>query len=154
MGILGDGRRTKAAKEVPVKNPPHCRPFHAIIQSEQLSAHAKALYVLLLTFADKLGKCRPGKAKLAKMLCCGVRSISRSLRELKNLNIVSWDRGSTGIPNSYIVSDLPVAFAMSPKHEPRSMSPIRGRSDCPTNYHHKTAQQKPDEPESPRVALQ
>jgi hypothetical protein len=76
---------------------------HAIIRSNKLSSNAKLVIYLLLSRAAKDGTSFEGHEGMARDTGLSVRSVQRSLAELKEHWLIDWQRHGQGKTNTYFV---------------------------------------------------
>ena len=74
-----------------------------ILESKDLSVGAKLTYAMLLKYARELDQCFPGQDRLARDIGNGARSVSRRLRELENVSLITVKQRGQGRPNLYTV---------------------------------------------------
>ena len=74
-----------------------------ILESKHISVGAKLTYAMLLKYAREEDECFPGQDRLAKDMGCGLRSITRYLPELEEVELISIQRRGQGRPNLYTI---------------------------------------------------
>jgi len=84
---------------------------NVILRDPRLSANAKVLYILLLSYAWQDRECFPGQDTLADNMGCTRRTIIRTLVELKKFKLISWVKRGLGKSNTYYIERLNDGYA-------------------------------------------
>ena len=75
-----------------------------ILRNPELSANAKTVYSLLLSYAWHNNLCFPGQERLAEHMGAHVSTVSRSITELEDCSLIEIQRRGQGKTNFYIVN--------------------------------------------------
>jgi hypothetical protein len=74
-----------------------------ILESKHISVGAKLTYAMLLKYAREEDECFPGQDRLAKDMGCGLRSVTRYIAELEEVELITIKRRGQGRPNLYTI---------------------------------------------------
>ena len=74
-----------------------------ILESKHISVGAKLTYAMLLKYAREMDECFPGQDRLAKDMGCGLRSVTRYIAELEEVELIKIQRRGQGRPNLYTI---------------------------------------------------
>lgn len=74
---------------------------NALLRSDDLTAHAKLTYAMLLSYAWQNDHCFPGQERLAKDMGAGKRSVIRYIDELQTKGYIRVKKRGLGKPNLY-----------------------------------------------------
>jgi hypothetical protein len=74
-----------------------------ILESKHISVGAKLTYAMLLKYAREEDECFPGQERLAKDMGCGLRSVTRYIAELEEVELITIKRRGQGRPNLYTI---------------------------------------------------
>src|SRR6478736_2327259 len=72
-----------------------------LLHAPGLSRDAKLLYAVLLSYAWQAGSCFPGYARLQADLGCGINQVTKYLRELEGVGLVTRHRRGLGKTTLY-----------------------------------------------------
>lgn len=75
-----------------------------ILRNPDLSANAKTVYSLLLSYAWNNNLCFPGQERLAEHMGSHVSTVSRSIAELEGCSLIEIERRGQGKTNFYTVN--------------------------------------------------
>ena len=75
-----------------------------ILRNPDLSANAKAVYSLLLSYAWHNNLCFPGQERLAEHMGAHVSTVSRAISELEDCSLIEIERRGQGKTNFYTVN--------------------------------------------------
>ena len=75
-----------------------------ILRNPDISANAKVVYSLLLSYAWHNNLCFPGQERLAEHMGTHVSTVSRSIAELENCSLIEIERRGQGKTNFYTVN--------------------------------------------------
>ncbi len=75
-----------------------------ILRNPELSANAKTVYALLLSYAWNNNLCFPGQERLAEHMGAHVSTVSRSITELEDCSLIEIERRGQGRTNFYTVN--------------------------------------------------
>jgi len=75
-----------------------------ILRNPDLSANAKTVYSLLLSYAWHNNLCFPGQERLAEHMGTHVATISRAIKELEEFSLIQIERRGQGRTNFYTVN--------------------------------------------------
>ena len=75
-----------------------------ILRNPDLSANAKTVYSLLLSYAWHNNICFPGQERLAEHMGTHVSTVSRSITELEDCSLIEIERRGQGKTNFYTVN--------------------------------------------------
>ena len=93
-----------------IENPAIRRGFtqipNHILSMRELSANAKLVYMMLLSYAWKDGSCFPGQERMAYDLGVHLNTIGRALQELQSHGLIEIQRRGLQKTNRYIIRDL------------------------------------------------
>ncbi len=81
-----------------------------VLRAKGLSPKAKLVYAALLDYAWQAGSCFPGQQRLADDLDVSIDTVQRALQELRDFQLVAWERRGLTKPNIYAIlrlSDCP-----------------------------------------------
>ncbi len=81
-----------------------------VLRAKGLSPKAKLVYAALLDYAWQAGSCFPGQQRLADDLDVSIDTVQRALQELRDFQLVDWERRGLTKPNIYSIlrlSDCP-----------------------------------------------
>ena len=79
---------------------------NVILRDPLLSSNAVRLYCLLLSYAWDKNEAFPGKETLAWEMGCKIRTVTRTLAELKGHKLIIWHRQGLGKVNIYYIQRL------------------------------------------------
>jgi len=85
---------------------------NVVLRDSKLSASAKVLYALLLSYAWQDNECFPGQDTLAENMGLTVRSITTLLHQLRAKKLIGWKRQGLGKVNIYHIRRLLDAYPM------------------------------------------
>lgn len=77
-----------------------------VLRDGRLSGNAVRLYALLLSYAWQDGECYPGQRRLAADMGVNAKTITRTLRELREKKLIDWHRQGMGKSNIYYIEEL------------------------------------------------
>lgn len=80
---------------------------NAVLRDPSLSAAARLVYGLLLSFQWREPGIFPGRERMAAYLGASVDSIDRCLNQLRDAGLIAWARRGRGETNVYTILDLP-----------------------------------------------
>jgi hypothetical protein len=80
---------------------------NVVLRDPDLSAPAKCVYALLLSYAWDNASCFPGQSKLAEDMGYSERAIRTVLNELRANGLISWERRGFASTNLYYIEPLP-----------------------------------------------
>jgi len=75
-----------------------------ILRNPELSANAKTVYSLLLSYAWHNNLCFPGQERLAEHMGAHVATVSRAVTELEDCSLIEIERRGQGKTNFYTVN--------------------------------------------------
>ena len=75
-----------------------------ILRNPELSANAKIVYSLLLSYAWHNNLCFPGQERLAEHMGAHVSTVSRAITELEDCSLIEIERRGQGKTNFYTVN--------------------------------------------------
>ena len=75
-----------------------------ILRNPELSANAKTVYSLLLSYAWHNSLCFPGQERLAEHMGAHVSTVSRSITELEDCSLIEIERRGQGKTNFYTIN--------------------------------------------------
>ena len=75
-----------------------------ILRNPELSANAKTVYSLLLSYAWNNNLCFPGQERLAEHMGVNVSTVSRATAELEDCSLIEIERRGQGKTNFYTVN--------------------------------------------------
>ena len=75
-----------------------------ILRNPDLSANAKTVYALLLSYAWHNDLCFPGQERLAEHSGSHVSSVSRAIAELEDCSLIEIERRGQGKTNFYTIN--------------------------------------------------
>jgi len=75
-----------------------------ILRNPDLSANAKTVYSLLLSYAWHNNLCFPGQESLAEHMGAHVSTVSRAITELEDCSLIEIERRGQGKTNFYTVN--------------------------------------------------
>ena len=75
-----------------------------ILRNPDLSANAKTVYSLLLSYAWHNNLCFPGQERLAEHMGSHVSTVSRAITELEDCSLIEIERRGQGKTNFYTVN--------------------------------------------------
>lgn len=75
-----------------------------ILRNAEISANAKVVYSLLLSYAWHNNLCFPGQERLAEHMGTHVSTVSRAITELENCSLIEIERRGQGRTNFYTVN--------------------------------------------------
>src|ERR1700693_3370849 len=75
-----------------------------ILRNPDLSANAKTVYSLLLSYAWHNDLCFPGQERLAEHMGVNVSTVSRASAELEDCSLIEIQRRGQGKTNFYIIN--------------------------------------------------
>lgn len=75
-----------------------------ILRNPDLSANAKTVYSLLLSYAWHNNLCFPGQERLAEHMGAHVSTVSRAITELEHCSLIEIERRGQGKTNFYTVN--------------------------------------------------
>ena len=75
-----------------------------ILRNPELSANAKTVYSLLLSYAWHNNLCFPGQERLAEHMGAHVSTVSRAVTELEDCSLIEIERRGQGKTNFYTVN--------------------------------------------------
>jgi Helix-turn-helix domain len=75
-----------------------------ILRNSQLSANAKVVYSLLLSYAWHNNLCFPGQERLAEHMGVNVSTVSRATTELEDCSLIEIERRGQGKTNFYTIN--------------------------------------------------
>lgn len=75
-----------------------------ILRNADLSANAKVVYALLLSYAWHSNLCFPGQEKLADHMGTHMSTVSRAMTELEDCGLLEIERRGQGRTNFYTVN--------------------------------------------------
>jgi predicted transcriptional regulator len=75
-----------------------------ILRNPDLSANAKTVYSLLLSYAWHNNLCFPGQERLAEHMGAHVSTVSRAISELEDCSLIEIERRGQGKTNFYTVN--------------------------------------------------
>jgi hypothetical protein len=75
-----------------------------ILRNPELSANAKTVYSLLLSYAWHNNLCFPGQERLAEHMGAHVSTVSRSITELEDCSLIEIERRGQGKTNFYTIN--------------------------------------------------
>jgi hypothetical protein len=75
-----------------------------ILRNPDLSANAKTVYSLLLSYAWHNNLCFPGQERLAEHMGAHVSTVSRAITELEDCSLIEIERRGQGKTNFYTVN--------------------------------------------------
>lgn len=78
----------------------------AVLRHQKLSARAKTVYAVLLSYSWQRDFCFPAQDRLADDTAMSVRHVQRCLDELKALGAISVKRQGLNLPNLYAIEPL------------------------------------------------
>jgi hypothetical protein len=81
-----------------------------ILRNPDITANAKTVYSLLLSYAWHNDCCFPGQERLAEFMATSVATISRAMSELQTIGLIDIDRRGLGLTNFYTIN-----FVIKPK---------------------------------------
>jgi helix-turn-helix protein len=75
-----------------------------ILRNPELSANAKTVYSLLLSYAWHNNLCFPGQERMAEHMGAHVSTVSRAITELEDCSLIEIERRGQGKTNFYIIN--------------------------------------------------
>ena len=75
-----------------------------ILRNPDLSANAKTVYSLLLSYAWHNNLCFPGQERLAEHMGVNVSTVSRATAELEDCSLIEIERRGQGKTNFYTIN--------------------------------------------------
>src|SRR5256885_14878054 len=75
-----------------------------ILRNPELSANAKTVYSLLLSYAWHNNLCFPGQERMAEHMGAHVSTISRAITELEECSLIEIERRGQGKTNFYTIN--------------------------------------------------
>jgi hypothetical protein len=75
-----------------------------ILRNAEISANAKVVYSLLLSYAWHNNLCFPGQERLAEHMGTHVSTVSRAITELEECSLIEIERRGQGRTNYYTVN--------------------------------------------------
>ena len=84
-----------------------------VLRDGILSARAVRLYALLLSYAWQESACFPGQNTLAEDMGCDRQTVIRTLQELRQRHLVSWERRGLGLTCLYHIKALGEGYLKS-----------------------------------------
>lgn len=75
-----------------------------ILRNAEISANAKVVYSLLLSYAWHNNLCFPGQERLAEHMGTHVSTVSRAINELENCSLIEIERRGQGRTNYYTIN--------------------------------------------------
>jgi Helix-turn-helix domain len=75
-----------------------------ILRNPDLTANAKTVYSLLLSYAWHNDLCFPGQERLAEHMGTHVSTVSRAIAELENCSLIEIERRGQGKTNFYTIN--------------------------------------------------
>ena len=75
-----------------------------ILRNPDLSANAKTVYSLLLSYAWHNDLCFPGQERLAEHMGAHVSTVSRAIAELEDSSLIEIERRGQGKTNFYTIN--------------------------------------------------
>src|SRR5438552_15968467 len=75
-----------------------------ILRTPELSANAKTVYSLLLSYAWHDNLCFPGQERLAEHMGVNVSTVSRATTELEDCSLIEIERRGQGKTNFYTIN--------------------------------------------------
>ncbi len=75
-----------------------------ILRNAELSANAKVVYSLLLSYAWHNDLCFPGQERLADHMGVNISTVSRAITELEDCSLIEIERRGQGRTNFYIIN--------------------------------------------------
>ena len=75
-----------------------------ILRNPELSANAKTVYSLLLSYAWHNNLCFPGQERLAEHMGAHVSTVSRAITELEDCSLIAIERRGQGKTNFYTIN--------------------------------------------------
>src|SRR5437764_3874011 len=75
-----------------------------ILRNPELSANAKTVYSLLLSYAWHNNLCFPGQERMAEHMGAHVSTVSRAITELEDCSLIDIERRGQGKTNFYTVN--------------------------------------------------
>jgi predicted transcriptional regulator len=75
-----------------------------ILRNPDLSANAKTVYSLLLSYAWHNNLCFPGQERLAEHMGSHVSTVSRAISELEDCSLIEIERRGQGKTNFYTIN--------------------------------------------------
>ena len=75
-----------------------------ILRNPDLSANAKTIYSLLLSYAWHNNLCFPGQERLAEHMGSHVSTVSRAITELEDFSLIEIERRGQGKTNFYTIN--------------------------------------------------
>ena len=75
-----------------------------ILRNPDLSANAKTVYSLLLSYAWHNNLCFPGQERLAQHMGSHVSTVSRAITELEDCSLIEIERRGQGKTNFYTIN--------------------------------------------------
>lgn len=104
----------------------------AVLRGRGLSPWAKLLYVVLRSYAGPAGDCYPGYTTLQADVGCGINQLTRAMRELETVGLVTRRRRGQGKPTFYTVhapgSSLPNPSLFHARSESRPTARVKQES--------------------------
>lgn len=79
--------------------------YRGIAWEGRISPNAKAVYMALAQYANKFRQCWPSREKLMRDAGFSNRLLTRALNELRDWGVVTWEKGFSGKPNLYTLTD-------------------------------------------------
>lgn len=72
------------------------------IAKMKMSDGARSTLLILRAFSNSDGtRCFPSRNAIAKIRGCHIKTVDRSLKELKEMGLIDWQRGHKGLNNLY-----------------------------------------------------
>ena len=75
-----------------------------ILRNPELSANAKTVYSLLLSYAWHNNLCFPGQERMAEHMGAHVSTVSRAITELEDCSLIEIERRGQGKTNFYTIN--------------------------------------------------
>ena len=75
-----------------------------ILRTPELSANAKTVYALLLSYAWHNNLCFPGQDRLAEHMGAHSSTVSRAMTELEDFSLIEIERRGQGRTNYYTIN--------------------------------------------------
>lgn len=88
-----------------MKGPRFAKALTAVMRDPRISVGAKALYVVLKTYAGADGWCYPSQPLLAACLDCTKKSVITYADELEAMSVITRQRGKGKAPTKYFLND-------------------------------------------------
>ena len=75
-----------------------------ILRNPDISANAKVVFAMFLSFAWHNNKCFPGQERLAENMGTHISTVSRAITELEQLSLIEIQRRGQGKTNFYTLN--------------------------------------------------